>query len=336
MNIDRGLNRLIDYPRHVVSVAGDYDVFHVIDHSYAQLLHALPGDRTVVTCHDLDTFRSVFEPMAEPRSAAFRLMARYILAGLRRAACVTCDTAAVRDELVDRGLVASTRVVVAPIGVGDAFSADPDRAADDDAGRLLQAPPGAIEVLHVGSTDPRKRLDVVLRSFAVLRRRLPRAHLVRVGGTLPTEYEDLVQELDLRHHISVLTDLDDRTLAAVYRRAAVAVLPSDREGFGLPVAEALRCGTPVVARDIPVLREVGGSAAVYCDSEAPAVWADAILAVIRQRTEAPLQFAARRGGGVRWARRFTWSDFAERMTSIYADIADRHLANTDRAEARPA
>ena len=54
---DRGLNRLVDYPRHARAIADRYDVFHVVDHSYAQLVHYLPPGRTVVTCHDLDTFR---------------------------------------------------------------------------------------------------------------------------------------------------------------------------------------------------------------------------------------------------------------------------------------
>ena len=61
--------------------------------------------------------------------------------------------------------------------------------------------------------------------------------------------------------IVVLPFVDRATLAAVYRRAALALLPSEREGFGLPLVEALACGTPVVASDIPVLREVGGDAA---------------------------------------------------------------------------
>ena len=58
--------------------------------------------------------------------------------------------------------------------------------------------------------------------------------------------------------------LDRDELADLYRRAALVLLPSDREGFGLPVVEAMACGTPVVASDIPALREIGGDAAAYC------------------------------------------------------------------------
>ena len=70
--IDRITARLWDYPRLVAAAAPRFDVFHVVDHSYAQLVHRLPGDRTLVTCHDIDAFRSVFEPDAERRSPMFR------------------------------------------------------------------------------------------------------------------------------------------------------------------------------------------------------------------------------------------------------------------------
>ena len=69
-SIDRALNRWWDYPRHVNRIAGGFDVFHVVDHSYAQLVHRLPAARTVVTCHDLDTFRSILRPEEEPRSSS--------------------------------------------------------------------------------------------------------------------------------------------------------------------------------------------------------------------------------------------------------------------------
>ncbi len=73
---------------------------------------------------------------------------------------------------------------------------------------------------------------------------------------------------------------DRATLAAVYRRAALAFQPSDAEGFGLPVAEALACGTPVLASDIPVLREVGGAAASYAPVGDADAWSEAALALL--------------------------------------------------------
>ena len=81
--LDRVANRLWDYPRLVTGPCRRFDLFHIVDHSYAQLVHRLPAGRTLVTCHDLDTFRSVLDPALEPRSALFRAMTRHILDGLQ-------------------------------------------------------------------------------------------------------------------------------------------------------------------------------------------------------------------------------------------------------------
>jgi glycosyltransferase involved in cell wall biosynthesis len=321
--IDRGWNRLIDYPRHVGALRDQYDVFHVVDHSYSQLVHRLPPERTVVTCHDLDTFRSLIQPTQEPRSWPFRAMTRHILAGLQRAACITCDTAAVRQELLAHNLAYPERIVVVPIGVGDEFTTAPDPEIDREVAQLIGSPPGAIEILHVGSTIPRKRIDVLLNAVSMVRREQPLVRLVRVGGAFSQEQLDLVRRLDLADCVSVLplgNVLSDARLAAVYRRAAMLVLPSDREGFGLPIVEAMRCGTPVVASDLPVLREVsGGLARHFSPGEANGCAAQ-MLAVLRERIEQPTGAADRREREISWASQFTWSQFADRLANIYSDL----------------
>jgi glycosyltransferase involved in cell wall biosynthesis len=321
MNFDRGVNRLWDYPRSVGDLQSAYDVFHVVDHSYSQLVQRLPPSRTVVTCHDLDTFRSLLEPEKEQRSVLFKTMTRHILNGFRRAACVTCDTAAVRDELVGHGVIAHDRIVVVPIGVGDAFSPAADSDADAETSRLVGASSGATQILHVGSTVPRKRIDVLLRIFAGVLHAVPDAHLVRIGGAFTPEQQRLAEELGVARRISVLPTLDDRRLAAAYRRAALVLLPSAREGFGLPVLEAMRCGTPVVASDIPVLREVGGGAAEHCPVDDVDAWVSQSVRLLHERATDPDRWNERRARGRAWASRFSWAAFGDAMTAIYLKLA---------------
>ena len=320
-NIDRGWNRLLDYPKHVGTLSDQYDVFHIVDHSYAQLVHRLPADRTIVTCHDLDTFRSVLQPGEEARSWWFKGMTGYILAGLKQAGRVTCDTGAVRDELVAREIVPAARIAVVPVGVGEQFSPGLDRVADVEVGRWIAGPPDAVEVLHVGSTVARKRIDILLRAVAELRRQVPQVHLVQAGEPFTDEQDQLARELDLNGHVSVLTSLDDRLLAAVYRRAALVVVPSEREGFGLPIVEAMACGTAVVASDLPALGEVGGGVAEYFAVGDPASCAREMLALLRERSENPSRWSARRDRGIAHARQFTWTQFADRLAAIYSEVA---------------
>jgi glycosyltransferase involved in cell wall biosynthesis len=320
-NADRGLNRLIDYPAHVRQIAPSFDVFHVVDHSYSQLVHALPGGRTIVTCHDLDTFRSLLDPEADSRSRLFNAMTQRILTGLSKAACVTCDTAAVRDELLEAGLVGPDRIVVVPVGVNATFKAEADVEADASAARLLPPAGEAVDVLHVGSVIDRKRIDVLLACCAELRRSVPALRLVRVGGPFTHEQEQMVRALGLGDCIASVPHVDDATLAALYRRAALVLMPSEREGFGLPVAEALACGTPVVASNLPVLREVGGAAVEYCAVGDVPAWTRTVLALLDERRDFPDRWAARRAQGAFWAGRFTWTRFADRMVTLYLELA---------------
>jgi glycosyltransferase involved in cell wall biosynthesis len=320
-SFDRFANRLWDYPRRARALAGAFDAYHVIDHSYAQLVHRLPAHRTVVTCHDLDTFRSVLAPQQDARSVPFKMMTRHILSGLQRAARITCDTAAVRDEILSFGLVPAARLIVVPVGVSDTYSIREDPVADCTAAQLIASPAGATELLHVGSTIGRKRIDVLLEVFAAARRRHAGLRLVRVGGPFTAEQTQRVRELGLQSSIAELPSLDERTLAAVYRRAAIVVQPSAREGFGLPIVEAMSCGTPVLASDIPALREVGADAAAFCAVGDVDAWADAVVKMLDERQTDPVRWAERRTRGCARARSFSWATFARGLSRVYEELA---------------
>jgi glycosyltransferase involved in cell wall biosynthesis len=177
------------------------------------------------------------------------------------------------------------------------------------------------ELLHVGSTIDRKRIDVLLEVFARIRRSIPGARLVRVGGHFSAEQRRLCRELDLEDAVVVLPFLDRSTLAAVYRRAAVLLMPSDREGFGLPVLEALACGTAVVASDIPPLREVGGRAVLYCALGDVDAWVATIGSLLTEQRSHPERWRQRREAGIARAASFSWSRYTSEMVALYRQLA---------------
>ena len=316
---DRLVNRFVDYPRLLRRLRTQFDVFHVVDHSYAQLVHGLPAGRTLVTCHDLDTFRAVLEPEAEPRSLPFRVMTQRILSGLTRAGHVACDTEATRDALVAGAGVDPSRTTVVHNGPHPSCTPRRETTAEAEAARLLGRHAGA-DLLHVGSTIARKRIDTLLHLFADVRRAHPDARLVRVGGPFTAQQRALAHELGIDGAIVVLPFLDRSTLAAVYRHCAVLVLPSEREGFGLPVLEALACGTPVIASDIDAIREVGGDAITYCPPDEQDCWTRAVLDALRERATEPSRWAERKTQGIARAAVFSWARYAAQVVPLYRQL----------------
>lgn len=316
--IDRIVNRFWDYPRWLARRAGEFDVFHVADHSYAHLVHVLPAERTVAFCHDADAFRAFFGD-GEDGSLLPRFLTRRVLEGLRRAARVFCISDATRQALSEHRLVDASRLQVVALGVHPACSPEADPAADAKARALVGD--GGTDLLHVGSTIPRKRIDLLLRVLAAVRDVRPDVRLVRVGGLLTPEQDALARDLDVRAHVVDVPFVDRSVLAAVYRRAAVVLLTSEREGFGLPIVEALACGTPVVASDLAVCREVGGDAVIYRALDPVSSWTEAVLEILDERDRRPDAWMVRRRLGVDRAARFSWRACAEASVATYLQLA---------------
>ena len=107
---------------------------------------------------------------------------------------------------------------------------------------------------------------------------------------------------------------------AIYRQAVLVLLPSAGEGFGLPVIEAMACGALVVASDLPVLREVGGPAAVYCPVGLVSSWTETIAELIGERSTQPQQWSRRRAAGLAQAANFSWSEYARQMAAVYRQV----------------
>jgi glycosyltransferase involved in cell wall biosynthesis len=313
-NADRLLNRLWDYPRLLRRQRDRFDFHHVCDHTYANVVHMLPRGRTGVFCHDLDTFRSILDPALEPRPRWFRAMAREILKGLQKADVVFHTTIAVRAQIVRHGLIDERRLVQAPYGISTEFTAEPI----DEASLRSVLPASFHEgpyLLHVGSCIPRKRIDVALAVFEAVRARHPALRFVQVGGEWSPDQDALISRLGVRDSLVQLPRLARQTLASLYRHAAVIMMPSEAEGFGLPVIEALACGGPVIASDIPVFREVGADVVIYAKLADVADWATAV-----ERVLARPRAATDREARLLHASQFSWTAHADTIAAAYARL----------------
>ncbi len=283
------------------------DLFHATDH----VLPYLAGVQTVFTLHDL-TFRLC----PETHSPANRwyltvMMGRFLRAAGAIVAVSECTR---RDAIRLYGLEGSRVRVIYP-GVGPQFRpADPGKVA---AIRRRYGLPERL-ILYVGTIEPRKNLPALLRAYSALRRRGCEHRLAIVGreGWRSHGFWGTLKELGLGGEVLMPGYVPDADLPALYGAAEVFVFPSLYEGFGLPVLEAMACGTPVVCSAVSSLPEVAGEAALLVPPED----AGALAAAIERVLGDPALRARLRAEGLARARRFTWEAAARATLEVYAGL----------------
>jgi glycosyltransferase involved in cell wall biosynthesis len=256
------------------------DLFHSPWIDGAMLRPPVP---MVVTLHDLVPLKR----RGEYLRSGIRFKLRYL--AVQRATRVIVPTIAVADDVVSGLQIPRESVVVIKEAPAPAFGPRPD--AEVDAARERYGLPESY-LLWVGgmrSPDPRKRVAEMARAA----RTMP---LVLVGPA-----SAWARELP---EVTVTGEVSDDDLAAIYTGAHALVFPSDEEGFGLPPVEALACGTPVVACDVPALREVLDGRAVLADIDD----LDGLLAAAESaRRPAPAPPP------------WTWRDAAEATWNVYEE-----------------
>ena len=185
-------------------------------------------------------------------------------------------------------------------------------------------------VLFVGTIEPRKNVDGLLRAFHHLRSRygMMDTALVIAGGRgwLTNEIEDLIRQLDLEQCTHLLGRVADEDLHKLYVAARLHVHPAHYEGFGLPPLEAMACGTPTVVSNVSSLPEVVGDAALLVD---PDNWEEIAVAIYRLLTDDDLHLELR-AKGLQRAQCFSWQQAARQTLEVYRAVyANRHQVATN-------
>ena len=268
----------------------------------------------VATIHDL-AFEHLPETFTRRGSLQLKLTVRRTA---RRAARIATVSEYSRQDLLRTYRLAPEKVVTTYNGIEPHFTTQP-RAADEAAQVRRRFGIAREFLLAVGSLQPRKNLERLIRTYARLRREQPgfAPQLVIVGRKLWLA-ESIFAEVSRQPWASdvILTGyVSDDDLPALYRTASAFVYPSLFEGFGLPPLEAMACGTPVITSNISSLPEVAGSAALLID---PLNEQELAAALQRILNDQPLR-ARLRAEGVRQAAKFTWRDAAEKTLQLYRE-----------------
>jgi glycosyltransferase involved in cell wall biosynthesis len=275
----------------------------------APLVRAVPA---IVTVHDLSFLRY---PETFPRAKALylRLATRYSARAARHVIAVSDST---RRDLIELTSVRPERISVVHLGVDERFHRLPDEERQTFAAAVFAGRPF---ILYVGTLQPRKRVDLLIRAFDRLRKERDIPHalaLVGARGWMFDELFRLVVDLGLANDVHFVDYVTPQQLPLWYNAADVFAYPSVYEGFGLPVLEAMACGTPVVTSASSSLIEVVGDAGVMVEPESDEALALGVCKVIEDRA---LHMDLQQRGLRRAAAR-SWETVARDTARVY-DLA---------------
>jgi glycosyltransferase involved in cell wall biosynthesis len=280
---------------------------------------------TVVVVQDLIPLRLPDQYRGTP---VFDMYDTYLRSSCRGAAHVVAISEATRQDVAELFGLPERRITVVYPGADHYGSAQGGSAEGVSPRDVAGALAGRPFVLASCSTEPRKNLRGVLAAYARVRARLgadsPLLVLAGVGRGRRAEIQALV-DTHGPANVLIAGRVTPDELAWLYRHAQCFVFPSLYEGFGLPVIEAMRMGTPVVCSDRTSLPEVGGDAVSYADPESPEDLSDKLLRLLADpalRSE-----LVRRG--MTQAGRFRWRSAAVEILQIVARVLGRPLSVGD-------
>ena len=292
-----GFNRLLP----------DAELLHCTEH----LLLPLRGVPTVLTVHDL--IYNLFPTYHKPLNYWYLNSAMPLF--VRRAdAIITISESSKRDLMRVYG-VPEHKVSVIYEAASPGFApASPQRVAE------VRSRYGLPEhyILALGTIEPRKNLIRLVAALRLLRRKDPQLSLVIVGktGWLYQDFFQNLEKLDDPRAVLLSGYVPDADLPAVISGATAYVLASLYEGFGLPILEAMSCGTPVVCSNTSSMPELGGDAARYFDPYDTASMAAQIAAVLDDASLRS-EMSAR---GLQHAARFSWDKAADETFAVYERV----------------
>ncbi|MEI6278530.1 MAG: glycosyltransferase family 1 protein [Verrucomicrobiae bacterium] len=317
--------RFIKYPRQIRAVR-DASVFHILDHSHANLAWATPPARTVLTCHDIIPLLAAKGLISMPHPILTRFTFPLRVRGMKRCRKIIAISESTKKTLVEIAGIPEEKIEVVYYGCNPAFGPDPlvpgESLADERREVLARygLPATARVILHVATATRYKNTPAILQALRILKASSAAGDnvwLLRVGADFFDDEAALIGRLGIGDRIRHAGKIfDDRFLGACYRAADVFVFPSLWEGFGWPVLEAMACGTPVVVSNVASLPEVAGDAGLSVPPNDHRALAAALLSVLAD----PRERASRSARALEQARRFSWDACARGTLAVYEHV----------------
>lgn len=286
----------------------DTDVLHIHSHLY---FSSLVGSLLARRADDLPVVATNHGMISQSAPTwlqrAYRPISRYVYETADRIFCYTeTDVNRLRNwDITTQASIISNGIDVSRF-TPDATTVWTDRFDDDPY------------LLFVGRLHPGKGVEHLINAFATIEKELPHNLVIIGDGPDRDTLENQVTEHGLENRVTFLGEVENNTLPGLYANADVFVLPSLSEGMPRTVLEALACGTPVVANELPQLKPVLEGTGMMAPSTHPSEFGDAIVRVATSDERESMEKQARK----RIEAEFTWSETVERVTEVYHELTN--------------
>jgi glycosyltransferase involved in cell wall biosynthesis len=226
-----------------------------------------------------------------------------------------------KAQIVEALGIPETKITVIHCGVGAEFHPDYDKTeCKSMVARLGISRP---YLLYVGNLKPHKNVSTLLQAVAQLHGRKKLSHELVIVGDDARWKRTIVDEcvrLGVADQVVFVPYVSQALLPKIYAAADLLVMPSNAEGFGLPIVEAMACGTPVACSQAASLPEVAGDAAAYFDPED----AENLAETIERLAHSSDLRESLRAKGLQRAKQFTWQEFTRKHIEVYYRLLSRN------------
>lgn len=265
--------------------------------------------KIVFTVHDLVAF--LFKGTHQRRAVIIEKL--FLKKALKKAAKVLTVSQNTKKDLQEFFKIEDERIAVIPCAAEETYS---PTQVPDTFKKETNLPDNFF--IAVGTIEPRKNYETLIQAFAMVHEKYPTHHLVIVGekGWGKTNLEESITSNYLQKYVHILGYLTTKTINKLYNLAEALVFPSYYEGFGMPPLEAMSSGCPVICSNTSSLPEVVGDAAITCDPEVPAEFAEAMEKIIQDK---PARADLINKGRIQ-IQKFSWDKSAKDLLEIFKTL----------------
>lgn len=280
----------------------------------------LPGNKIkplVVTVHDLIP---IIFPKGFPRGIRGEVKWQLQRRSLQRATCIITDSKISKEDISRLVPFPRERIFVVHLAAGDEFKLKEKDSELEKTAQKYRLDQNFF--LYVGDLNYHKNIPVFLKGFRKLINKGESIQLVFVGRAFldknlkeARQVRELVRMLDLDASVNFLGFVETEELVNLYNLARALIVPSLYEGFGLPLVEAMSCGCPVIASDIPIHQEIGASSILYFDPKDPDSMSETLKDFLQKDERSILNKIKE---GLKRAQFFSWRRVAQETAQVYS------------------